>query len=364
MELHRGVQDVRREVREHNRMRVGPVRGSSLLCDELGKSGNRPVSYAWTFGCDRQTKTCLMTGIATDGMAILATGSYAAGESGRWAREGAWQQKDRRAGNLELSGGHRRRNRDDRAWKVSAGGGPWVVVSEISGDAAAVGVAKEPLRTGEAVATESIKNIPLRWYEEGVQRRRRGMLIEELFDPNVSFRSARRWAKEKESRRPGSSSRANLAGAARPAGRRCEDRAGKGRPGVRGTEGERASPRGVSGHPAHGQSGGDARTHRGTRGERQDHRVPQRPRGPAGPDERGWGRGRRRSRSIKSPMVRYIEEFLNQQKFDLAEEIFARDYAVKRTAHDAGSQCAGDEGEDTTRPCGPVFPMSISRSWT
>lgn len=104
--------------------------GQFMLCDELGKSGNRPVSYAWTFGYDRQTKTYLMSGIATDGMAILMTGSYAAGKW-TWAREGMWQQRPAR---WELE-----RVEDTAAgsatfaWKVSAGGSPWLVVSEGKG---------------------------------------------------------------------------------------------------------------------------------------------------------------------------------------------------------------------------------------
>ncbi|MCU0246857.1 MAG: DUF1579 domain-containing protein [Bryobacter sp.] len=104
--------------------------GQFLLCDEQGKTGNNPVSYARIFGYDRRTKTYILSMVDTDGSAFIMTGAYAAGKW-TWSREGSWQHRPAR---FQLE-----RVEDTAAgtatfaWKVSVGGGPWVVFSEGKG---------------------------------------------------------------------------------------------------------------------------------------------------------------------------------------------------------------------------------------
>ncbi|MCU0246858.1 MAG: ester cyclase [Bryobacter sp.] len=171
--------------------------------------------------------------------------------------------------------------------------------------------------------TESIKNIPLRWYEEGVNGGNLA-LIDELFDPEVSFRCPSRGegkgiAAAKEYIAPIRKALPDLRVT-------VEDVLEKGDLvfvgwkvnahhqgeflGVAPT-GKAVEMRGLT----------VLRVANGKIIEFYDH-------GDLLGMMNEMGAGPKAIAENKAIVVRYIEEFLNQQKFELAEEIFAKDYAL------------------------------------
>lgn len=170
---------------------------------------------------------------------------------------------------------------------------------------------------------ESIKGIPLRWYEEGVNAGH-FELVDELFDPEVSFRcpsmgEGKGIAAAKEYLAPirkalpdlrvtvedvaehgdlvlvgwklNAHHRGEFMGIA-PSGRAVE---------MRGMTVLRVANGKIVEFYDHGDLLGML-------------------------NKMGWGP--KASADNKALVVRYIEEFLNQQKFELAEEILAKDYAL------------------------------------
>lgn len=171
--------------------------------------------------------------------------------------------------------------------------------------------------------TESIKNIPLRWYEEGMNAGNMA-LIEELFDPNVSFRcpsmgEGKGFAAAREYVAP-------LRKALPDVRVTVEDVLEKDDlvfVGWKVNAHHRGEFLGIAptGKAVEMRGLTVLRVANGKITEFYDHA-----------DLLGMmnemGAGVKAIAENKALMVRYIEEFLNQQKFDLAEEIFAKDYAL------------------------------------